>query len=231
MTALPKDADPLPPADSKGPVPLDEKLYLGFVALGVLVMAMFFTITLVRAHREKAASTRVPARQLGDFTLTNRTGRVVTRADLREQWLVVSFVFTSCGISCLQVNERMAEIQKQIAGRTDVRLVSFSVDPRTDTPASLTKFAERYQADPVTWLFLTGEKGVVYALIENSFLGPRQTEHVSGLPDDMIHSDQIALVDPAGRLRGLFNGLKPTVASEVLEVIQTSPVAALPARQ
>lgn len=200
-------------------LPLDEKLYYLFVTLGLLIIAGFFTVTIVRSQRAEAARKFIPPRQLGDFTLTNHTGRVVQRVDLANRMLVVNFVFTSCGISCLQVSRHMSEIQRRTAGREDVLLISLSVDPRTDTPVSLARFANRYEADPRRWLFLTGDKGVLYPLIETSFLGPTAALPHDDAPAGMIHSDQIAVMDASGRLRALFDGLKPTVADDVLKAL------------
>ncbi len=206
-------------------VPTDEKLYLGFVALGLIVIATFFTLTLMRSHRAEAERNQVPLRHLGEFALTNRNGELIRRSDLKGQWLVVNFVFTSCGISCLQVNRHMAEIQRRTTNRTDVRLVSLSVDPRSDTPASLARFADRFGADPVRWLFLTGEKGVLYPLIENSFLGPTKSPPVAGQPAGMIHSDHIAVMDDTGRLVRIFDGLKSSVADEVIAALGSPTTA------
>jgi len=50
----------------------------------------------------------------------------------------------------------MAALQKESAGNSGISFVSFSVDPKFDTPAVLSGYAARYQADPARWHFLTG---------------------------------------------------------------------------
>ena len=171
---------------------------------------------------QRAGSGDEPARSrwrhLTDFTLTDCTGRVVTRAELTNQFLVVNCVFTSCSLSCRVVNDRMAEIQRLVADRPDVRLVSLTVDPRTDTPSVLARFAASYQADTNRWLFLTGEKAGLYRLIGTSFL--TASPELAGLvPGGFANTDRIFLVDPRGEVRQSFNGLKPTTPREVLEAI------------
>ena len=47
------------------------------------------------------------------------------------------------------------------------RLVSFSVDPKWDTPAILGDYAKKWKADPERWLFLTGDDHVIHTLIED----------------------------------------------------------------
>lgn len=51
----------------------------------------------------------------------------------------------------------MARLQQKIEQNDliGVKLISFSIDPETDTPERLTKFADKYQADYSNWSFLT----------------------------------------------------------------------------
>ena len=73
-------------------------------------------------------------RQLVNFSLTDHTGRTVTRADLDGKFLMVDFLFTSCSLTCPVVNRQMAQIQQLTTNQPDVKLVSLTVDPRDDTP-------------------------------------------------------------------------------------------------
>jgi protein SCO1/2 len=158
-------------------------------------------------------------RQLADFTLTDRSGRPVTRAELTNQFLVVSFVFTSCSVSCLQVSHHMAEVQRLTAAQPDVRLVSFSVDPRTDTPEVLAEFGRKFGADTNRWLLLTGEKPVLYRVIESSFLQRSEAPEWGVMPGNFVHAERIAVVDPAGNLRALFDGMSARTPREILELL------------
>lgn len=127
-------------------------------------------------------------------------------------------MFTSCSLSCRVVNERMAEIQELVAGQPDVRLVSLTVDPRTDTPAVLAQFADGLRANTNQWLFLTGEKRSLYHLLETSFVTP--AKELAGLvPGGFADTDRIFLVDPRGEVRESFNGLKPTTPAAVIAAI------------
>lgn len=159
-----------------------------------------------------------PRRHLTDFTLIDRTGRIVTRAALTNHVLVVNCVFTSCSLSCRAVNDRMAEIQERVADQPDVRLVSLTVDPRTDTPPVLARFADRYRADTNRWLFLTGEKAGLYYLLRTSFLTPAK-ELAGIVPGGFADTDRIFLVDARGEVREVFDGLKPGTPQEVVTAI------------
>ncbi len=131
----------------------------------------------------------------------------------------------------MKVNHRMAEIQKLVTDQSDVRLVSLSIDPVTDTPAVLGKFAARFQADTNRWLFLTGDRRELYPLIEQSFLGAKDPKFAGVIPGGWNKIDQIAIVDPSGALRGLFEGLRPQAALEVTAKLAALKIPSAPDSQ
>jgi len=210
--------------NDSGPPPtvLTKKEVLSTAVLGLAVAAVAGVIAFLAGKREAAAGAlSLPdrPRQLTHFHLIDRTGRPITEADLLGRFLVVNFVFTSCSLSCRAVNDRMEEIQRLVADRPDVRLVSLTVDPRTDTPSVLARFANEVHGDTNRWLFLTGEKAALYHLIETSFISS-SPELQDLLPGGFASTDRIILMDPKGNVCGSFNGLKRTVAEAVAAEIE-----------
>jgi protein SCO1 len=194
---------------------------LATLALGLVVTVVAASVAFLTSRREWPGSTATRldrSRHLVDFHLLDRSGRSVTKADLEGRFVVVNFVFTGCSLSCRAVNDRMEELQRLVANQTDIRLVSVTVDPRTDTPTVLTKFADGYHANRNRWLFLTGDKAEVYRLIETSFL-PKSPELEGLIPGGFGGTDRIMLVDPRGYVCASFNGLKRTVAGEIVAEI------------
>ena len=159
-------------------------------------------------------------RQLVNFTLTDRTGRAVTRSELGGKILVVDFLFTSCSLTCPAVNSQMARIQQLTTNQPNVRLVSLTVDPRDDTPAVLEKYGERFGADTNRCFFLTGAKSVLYDLIRNCFLSQDFNDPSSYMPGNFSHTERIAVVDAHGLLHGYFDGLNRDTAMAVVNEIQ-----------
>jgi protein SCO1 len=217
------------PADnfqSTTPIPesgLTKREFLFLLGLGLAVAGSaagiaFFT---GKSPPSVAVSPSSPdrPRQLAAFNLIERSRRNVTQTELAGKFLVVNFVFTSCSLSCRVVNDRMAEIQGRVASASDVQLVSLTVDPRSDTPTALTKFADSYHADARRWLFLTGDRAEVYRLIESSFI-PRSPELAQFIPGGFTNTDRIMLVDPRGEVFASFNGLTATVAPAVVAEIE-----------
>ncbi len=98
----------------------------------------------------------------------------------------------------------MQILQDRLKG-IDVRLVSITVDPETDTPEVLCQYAARYNADPERWWFLTGDKKVIFRLISRSFrmIVDEDPNQVPGF--EVIHSTEIMHVDAAGVVRGRYN--------------------------
>ena len=114
-----------------------------------------------------------------DFSLTERSGRTVTKADLLGKVWVASFVLVRCPDGkCPQVTQAMARLQDDFASRKDVVLVTFTVDPDRDTPDELKRYAEAFHADPDKWLFLTGNEDTIDELMRSIYVragkGPRR---------------------------------------------------------
>src|SRR5262245_19187202 len=104
-----------------------------------------------------------------DFTLTDQRGRPVRKADLEGKVWIASLIFTTCHNECPLMTAEMAQLQSDLAYVPDLRLVSISVDPDRDTPAVLSEYAERFNADPQRWFFLTGDKRTIYRLASEGF--------------------------------------------------------------
>jgi protein SCO1/2 len=159
-------------------------------------------------------------RQLVDFTLTDRTGRAVTRSDLDGRVLAVSFLFTGCASICPAVSEHMSQIQQLTTNEPDVRLVSLAVDPRTDTPAVLAKWGEHYGADTNRWLLLTGGKPMLRELIGTSFLPTNSTDPFNSMPGNFSGTERIAVVDKHGHVRIYYNGMHTETPAAVTAEIE-----------
>lgn len=187
----------------------------------VLVIGVATTAFAIHRQRQKqAAESR--QRHLAPFSLVDRTGRPVTRADLAGHDLVVNFVFSSCSLTCLQVNRHLAEVQRLLAerGEDHVRIVSLTVDPRTDTPPVLSDFARQFGADTNRWLFLTGEPAAVDSLIATSFLERGEENLPGAMPGGFIGTERIAIVDHDGRVRKFLDGLSSSAPKRVLEELE-----------
>lgn len=174
------------------------------VSLGVAVWAAL--------QPTSAASVRARPKPIyghvTDFTLLERSGRVVTRNDLVGKVWIAGLTFNCCSMSCPQMRSALQELQERLRN-TGVVLVSISVDPENDTPASLQTMADSLQADARRWLFLTTDenrgKEYVYSVVEQSF-GTRPLIDPQAEPGRRIaHSSRLFLIDRKGRVCGSYS--------------------------
>ncbi len=210
-------ADQLPPAEQK----FEGRLFF-FIAIIVAVCFGGGAVGLMVAlnHHEKVTGVLPDhARQLIDFTLTDRTGRTVTRAELQGKIVVVDFLLTSCTLTCPEVNHRMSEIQELTADQPDVRFLSLSVDPRTDTAAVLMRYGLAYDVDTNRWFMLTGDKPQLQNLIATSFLNQDLNDPFVYMPGNFSHTERIAIVDSQGHVRMYFDGMRRETTAAVVEEI------------
>lgn len=212
--------NPFPAADAE--VASDEKWFFRLLGIAALMMGLVGGTYVYYEHRTPV--TKIEAAEIGrklpEFTLTERSGRKVTRDELKGNYVIASTVFAACSLTCLQVNYRMEEIQRLVANQADVRLVSFSIDPLSDTPSALSEFAQRFHADPNRWLFLTGDRDTLYPLIENTLLGPADFKLLATIPGGFANTERIALIDPEGVVRGFFNGLPGVAPAQILQALE-----------
>ena len=181
------------------------------LAVGCLVASIFLPLPWSKS-RGQQHSTPPAAIELPDFTLTERSGTPVSKADLRGKVWVASFVFVRCSGPCPTVSATMSRLQTDLdlANRPDLRLVTFTIDPDRDTPDELKKYAERYRAHPDRWLFLTGEEEAVHQLAKQGFkVGVDRSANPNPVEgQEFDHSTRLAVVDKQGRVRGYFDGYR-----------------------
>src|SRR5262249_50991294 len=111
------------------------------------------------------------------------------------------------------ISGRMSELQKPLE-KSDVHLVSFSVDPDKDTPAVLRGYAAKLQAEPGRWDFLTGAKSAIYKLSHVGFkLAVSDGSDAAGL---QVHSKRIVLVYRGGQIPASYDATEPDAITKLV---------------
>jgi len=135
------------------------------------------------------------------FQMQNQEGRPFGAAQLQGKPWVADFIYTECKDSCPQLTARMADLQKRLP--PSVQLVSFTVDPKRDTPEKLQAYATSAGADPQRWHFLTGPPELVKYLLGTGFKVTLLEESEQGVRN-LVHDEHLVLVDGIGRIRGYY---------------------------
>ena len=156
---------------------------------------------------------------VGKFSLTERGGRTVTQDDLLGKVWIASFIFTRCTSGCPQITATVQRLQRELelSRKPDLRLVSFTVDPRRDNQDELRQYAEHFKADPDRWLFLTGKpQEAIHELLTKGFKVPvaEKQEEKKKPGDEFDHSTRLVLIDRRGHIRGYYQGMPLTPSDE-----------------
>jgi protein SCO1/2 len=138
------------------------------------------------------------------FNLTNQDAQPFGSQALAGKIWIADFIFTTCPGPCPIISTRMSELQKPLA-KSDIRLVSFTVDPEKDTPEVLRAYADKLRKEPLRWDFLTGPLDAITSLSRDGFkLAIAAGEEPGSGP---VHSTRFVLVDRAGTIRGYYDAL------------------------
>ena len=178
--------------------------------LVILVLLLLLRQAEVKQLRDRSITSygKVP-----EFQLTNQDGQPFGSKQLKGKIWIADFIFTTCPGPCPMISSRMSELQKPLE-KTDVHLVSVSVDPKHDTPAVLRSYAEKLHAQPQRWDFLTGSQSAIYDLSRNGFkLAIDDGSAENGTP---VHSTRVVLVDRTGEIRGYYDATAPDAVTKLL---------------
>ncbi|MEX2484127.1 MAG: SCO family protein [Brumimicrobium sp.] len=160
--------------------------------------------------------------RIGEFSLVNQNGEKITLEDVKGKVFVAEYFFTTCGTICPKMTAQMTRVQKKFIGNKNVKLLSFTVDPATDSVEVMKKYAEKHNAIDGQWHFITGEKDALYGLARNSFfvLKPAEAANLGDAGSDFIHTNNFVLVDQELRIRGYYDGTSISEVNELMEDIE-----------
>lgn len=204
-------------------VPRTERLvWLGLgLTTALLLLGCLLGLLRIRAQMGKPLPVYG---QVADFTLTNQMDQAVSLGDLRGHVWVADIIFTRCPGPCLKMTRQMKELQSALPTSSKAKLITLTTDPTFDSPAILKAYADRFQADPHRWSFLTGTKKQIADLAIDSLkltAIEKKPEERQSAEDLFVHSTIFVLIDKRGQLRGIFqttgDGIDPLqVKSQLL---------------
>ncbi len=150
-----------------------------------------------------------------EFTLTAQDGQPFHSSALAGKIWVADFIYTTCPGPCPRMTSQMHDVQDAIAKIPDVKLVSFTVDPATDTPPVLAQYAKVHGASAAHWYFLTGPVDTLQKLDRDAF-------KLGNVDETLQNSTRFVLVDRQGHIRGYYETSEasaiPKVIADVYEL-------------
>ena len=193
------------------------------VAIGVVLSIVLVGLVIHQLQTAPATRGQPALEQLArygaapDFSLVERSGRPVSAQDLQGRVWIADFIYTKCKDTCPLQSRAMAALQADLKAYGDLRSVSITVDPLTDSAALLSQYAERYGAHPERWLFLTGEPKEIRRIVQEGFrLSAAPVDGAT--PDPVVfHSGRFVLVDRNGDIRGYYDSNDPRALKRLRE--------------
>lgn len=181
--------------------------------LAVLAVAVALVAILVAPSGHGGASSTVPGSQATnssgfdgaalppsppapDFTLTDQDGRRVSLSSVRGRVAVVTFLYSTCGATCVLIVQQIRGALDELPHPVPVLIVS--ADPGADTPASVARFLARTSLTGRV-RYLTGSPSELRPIWRAYRVHPASTGRAA--------FDRFAfllLLDPRGRERVLF---------------------------
>jgi protein SCO1/2 len=157
--------------------------------------------------------------KIGDFSLINQNGKVITQEDYKDKIYVSDFFFTTCQTICPIMTHNMAKIQKEFSEDDSVMLLSHSVTPEIDSVAVLRDYADRKGVVDVKWNVTTGDKKHIYELARKSYFAV--VDEGDGGVQDFIHTENFILVDKKRQIRGYYDGTQDEEMDRLITDIKT----------
>ena len=191
-----------------------------------LACALFssFSLPACKGNTSSALSNQ-PLPILGtvpEFSFTNQGNEAFGSAQLRGLPYLAAFMFTRCPSICPRLTTTMKDVDEaMLDAQFKLQLVSISVDPEHDNPQRLSEYANKYQADPKRWNFLTGDFQVIARTAEDGF-----KVGVSGTIDQqkphlgITHASHLILVDKNANIRGYFRTSDVDVTDQLLSAVK-----------
>jgi protein SCO1/2 len=168
-------------------------------------------------------------RVIADFALIDYEESPFSLADLRGHWSLVFFGFTHCPDVCPTALYELQQVKNSLSEKMeeDTKAPQFlfvSVDPERDTAEILKQFLTYF--DPA-FIGVTGKHEQLLPLTRQVGIAYRIEDHEMGASDYGVdHSTGILLVNPQGRLHGVFPAphLSENMVADLAEVMNSDEV-------
>ncbi|MBB6461268.1 SCO family protein [Flammeovirga kamogawensis] len=143
--------------------------------------------------------------RIPEFNFLNQDSIQFSNQDLKGKIYVADFFFTSCPDICKAMTSSLLRVQERFKNEDRLRLVSFSIDPKYDTPSVLSNYVEKHKINTKQWNLLTGDQETIMNLGQCGFYITAKEEAL-GQDTSLSHSDKLILVDTENRIRGFYSG-------------------------
>lgn len=156
-----------------------------------------------------------------DVTLEDSKGRTYSISEFEDKYVFITFLYTSCGTVCPQLEVNMGEVYDLLPSKyigEDIVFLSISFDPSRDTPGTLETYRKAFGSDGETWRMARIADPVELKLLLDQF-------GVIVIPDgrgNFTHNSAFYLVDKKGSLLEVMDYTKiEEAAAKVTGILES----------
>ncbi|MCZ6536984.1 MAG: SCO family protein [Gammaproteobacteria bacterium] len=198
------------------------------VLLAVTALAGGIVVARFLAPAEQTALEPVNAtwlrapRPLPEFELLSHSGQAFRKENLAGNWSILFFGFTHCPDICPTTLATLSRVVGGIAdqGKRQPRVIFVSVDPMRDSVNQLAAYVPYFNPE---FIGLTGELARIQDLTRELGVAVHYSPTRQAAPGSegeqqdytVDHSTTLFLVDPDGRLSGIFSA--PHVTEQIID--------------
>jgi len=151
------------------------------------------------------------------FKAANQYGDSVGSKSLQNNIYVADFFFTTCPSICPVMQRNMLAVYKAFKDTADVKIISFTIDPKHDSVPVLKKYADNLGISGNSWWLLRGDRDTVYQLASSFLVGVKAD---SSTPGGYIHDGYFVLIDKQKHIRGTYDGTDPKQVDQLVADIK-----------
>ena len=150
------------------------------------------------------------------FSYLTQDSIFLTSDDISDKIWIAKFFFTTCPTICPPMTASMKLVNDSLNLLSDsIVFLSFSIDPKKDTPSKLRKYINEHQISASNWYFLTGDEEETHELGVNGFQVHAHADDLA--PGGFAHSANFVLVDKNKHIRGIYDGLEQSERERLIK--------------
>lgn len=183
----------------------------------VTTVSLFFIMIIITACGKENTIPDKLGWEVQDFEATDESGETVSLSSLKGKVWLADFAFTSCTSVCPPMTANLVKLQEKLrAADVPVQIVTFSVDPKRDTPEVRKKFITDRGGNLKNWSFLGGYSFDYVKDISESSFKSAASKPTEGT-DQFTHGTSLYLVNQEGTIVKRYNGYQNVPYNEIVE--------------
>lgn len=169
----------------------------------------------VQAKDMKFVPTAAQGQKVQSFQFKDQDGKAFGSENLKGKIWIADFMFTRCTHVCPLTAPNKVKLEKLFKEQgLDAQLVSFSVDPKNDTPAVLKAYGQKLNDDFTIHHYLTGYD---FNEIQN-FAAKNFNLEVKPMGQGFKHGQSFYLINREGKIQKEYDGIHPNFEQIIQDV-------------